>query len=205
MNEEAHNSLRLEIRDMMSEKRYLHTLGVEREMRRMAPIFAPNEVERAALAGLLHDVTKAWKSEEQIAYCLQNGLAVTEEEKAAPQILHAKTAAHYIKQKWSLLVDDGILSAIAKHTTGSVEMTTLDKMLYIADFIEEGRTYDSCLKLREEFWSGAEEAKDKERFLDEMLLRAYTLSLEALVRMKAVISPETVLAKEALAKLLAQE
>ncbi len=198
MNEEMLASLRKDVQGKMSEKRYLHTLGVEAEMRKMAEIYMPSEISVAAAAGLLHDITKAWSSKEQMQYCAENGIPLSEEEKQAPQLLHAKTAAHYIESNMPQFADEALLSAIRKHTTGSPEMSTLDKMLYIADFIEAGREYDSCRKLRQEFWGKIEDAANKERFLNEMLLAAYTLSLEALARMEAVIAPETLLAKEAI-------
>ena len=202
INEEMLSSLKETVRTKMSEKRFLHTLGVEAEMQKMAEIYMPGKVALARAAGLLHDVTKAWSEEQQLAYCAENGIRLSPEEKAAPQILHAKTAAHYVERHMPQFAEKSLLSAILKHTTGSAEMTTLDKMLYIADFIEEGRRYDSCRMLRAEFWGGIAAAPDKARFLNEMLLKAYTLSLEALARINATISPETLLAKAAIEKVL---
>ena len=198
ISEEMLAELRRKVAGHMSGKRYAHTLGVEAEMRKMAEIYMPEEVAVAAAAGLLHDITKGMTPEEQLAYCAQNGITVSDTERAAPQILHAKTAVHYIEKHFPDFADPVILSAIGKHTTGSPRMTLLDTMLYIADFIEKGRQYASCQKLRAEFWGGMETATDKKRFLDEMLLAAYNYSLEALARMDAVVSPETLHAKEAL-------
>ncbi|MBP3436582.1 MAG: bis(5'-nucleosyl)-tetraphosphatase (symmetrical) YqeK [Clostridia bacterium] len=192
------DSLRIDIQKNMGKHRFAHTLGVEREMRRLAEIYMPQKVEKAAAAGLLHDVTKHFSAQEQIAYCRQNGIIISPEEEAAAQILHAKTAAHYIQKRYPSFCDEELVSAVAKHTTGNREMSLLDTMLYIADFMEEGRTYSSCRELRHMFWSGLPQAADKQLFLKQMLLQAYQFSLEALSRCQAVISPETVLARDAL-------
>lgn len=117
--------------------RYDHTIGVMYTAACLAMRYGEN-VERALLAGLLHDCAKCISSEEKIALCKKNHITISEAEKANPGLLHAKLGAHLAKVKYGIL-DEEILHAISVHTTGCPKMTQLDKILYVADYIEAGR------------------------------------------------------------------
>ena len=197
MTERELVALREQIRAQMNEKRYLHTLGVENEMRYLASALAPSLLESAVIAGLLHDVTKAFSLEKQIAYCRENGLTVEEDEELAPALLHAKTGAHFAKTTYPELVSEEIADAIARHTTARPPLSLLSAMLFVADFTEESRTYPDCVALREYLHGKSLTGEDGIAHFKDVLLRALTLSIEELLHDGRPIALQTVLARNA--------
>lgn len=200
------DNLREELREKIDPFRFAHTLGVEKEMRAMAARYMPDKIAQAAAAGLLHDVTKAFSAEEQFSYCAANGLAISEDEAASYRVLHAKTGAHYVKTRYPAFADAEILHAIERHTVAAMDMTTFDIMLYLADFIEEGRTYEDCVALRRLYYDGIERGKEKDTcFLRRIFLKALDLSLQELLKDGRSISLETVRARNRVLAFFAEE
>lgn len=196
ITEEMLDALRMDMRSRLSDSRYQHTLGVEKEMRALAKIYMPCDEKRAAAAGLLHDVTKELSLSEQKALCEKHGLSVSSREESSVALLHAKTGAFYAREIYSELVDDAVFSAIYKHTVAGEDMSLMDKLLYLADFIEEGRCYPLCRATREAFYGGIDSARDKLAFLNEIMILAYDASISALAREGRYIAEETLLAKK---------
>ena len=95
-------------------------------------------VEQAAIAGLLHDCAKNYPTEEKLAKCEKYRLSISDYERQNPELLHAKLGAAVAKDKYKIK-DREILSAITWHTTGCPNMSDLDKIIYIADYIEPAR------------------------------------------------------------------
>lgn len=126
-----------ELKKILSEKRYEHTLGVEYTSACLAMRYGA-DMEKALIAGLLHDCAKQLSREEKIAYCEKYGLTISEYEEKNPELLHAKLGACFAKERYGV-DDEEILSAITWHTTGKPDMSLLDKILYIADFMEANR------------------------------------------------------------------
>ncbi len=133
---------RIEIRDKLKtklpEKRFEHSLGVEYTSGTMAFIHGV-DVENALIAGLLHDCAKYVPNEKKISKLEKRKIPITECEYLNPDLLHAKLSAVYAKEKYGVTQQE-ILSAISCHTTGKPAMTTLEKIIYIADYIEPNRT-----------------------------------------------------------------
>ena len=117
--------------------RYEHTMGVMHTAACLAMRY-DEDVERALIAGLLHDCAKCIPADEKIKMCKKNHIEISAAEKSNPGLLHAKLGAFLAKEKYGI-TDEGILRAITFHTTGCPEMTLLDKIIYIADYIEAGR------------------------------------------------------------------
>ena len=118
-------------------ERYEHTLGVMYTAASMAMRY-DEDVEKALLAGLLHDCAKCISGENKIKLCNKYHLSVSEVEKKNPSLLHAKLGAFLAAKKYHIK-DKDVINAIASHTTGCPNMTLLDKIIYIADYIEPGR------------------------------------------------------------------
>lgn len=97
------------------------------------------DVDKAKLAGLLHDCAKCISHDEKISLCKQNDVLINEAEFKNPGLLHAKAGAIVARDKFHVL-DNEILHSITVHTTGAPDMSTLDKIIYIADYIEPTRT-----------------------------------------------------------------
>ena len=129
--------MRKKLEKKLSPKRFEHSLGVEYTAACMAMCFDA-DIEKAAIAGLLHDCAKYLSSEKKIKVCLENELSISVYEYENPELLHGKIGALYAKKKYEV-EDPEILSAITYHTTGKEDMTTLEKIIYIADFMEANR------------------------------------------------------------------
>ena len=122
-----------------------HVLGTEQEAVRLALRYGA-DVDRARTAALLHDCTKRLEMDEQLALCAQYGIELDELEKKALKLLHAKTGAAVARDRFG--VDDEIYSAIFWHTTGHADMTLLEKVIYLADYIEPTRSFPGVGALR---------------------------------------------------------
>ena len=149
-------SLRSLVVEKMSEKRAIHTLAVEKMAERLGNIYAPDKINLLRAAALLHDLTKEKKLPEQLELCEKYSITVKSDDVCAPKTFHAKTAAAVIKNdsKYAEYADDDVISAVRWHTTGRSGMSICEKIIYLADYIDDSRKFDDCVKLREYFWNG---------------------------------------------------
>ena len=125
------------LRKELDAGRFRHTMGVTYTAACLAMVHGC-ELEKARIAGLLHDCAKCIPNDKKIRMCKKNHIFITPAEEANPSLLHAKLGAFLAAKKYHI-GDRTILNAIACHTTGKPEMTLLDKILYIADYIEPNR------------------------------------------------------------------
>jgi len=150
-------------------KRVPHVMGCEQEAVRLARRWGGDE-GLAAEAGILHDITKRLKTPEQLKLCEQYGIMTDIEERANYKLLHAKTGAALSRELFG--VSDEVYSAIFWHTTGRPGMSLLEKIIYIADYIEPNRDFEGVEELRSLAY------KD----LDEALILGFQMSLKELER-----------------------
>ena len=129
--------MREKLKERLTPKRFEHSLGVEYTAAAMAMCHGL-DIEQAAVVGLLHDCGKNFSAGEKILKCEKYGLPISTYERKNPELLHAKLGAAIAKDKFRVK-DREILSAITWHTTGCPNMSDLDKVIYIADFIEPNR------------------------------------------------------------------
>lgn len=125
------------LRKKQNEKRFRHTIGVQYTSVCLAMCYGA-DLEKASMAGLLHDCAKHISNEELLRRCRKHELAVTEAEEQNPFLLHAKYGAWLAKHKYGI-GDSEILDAITYHTTGRPAMTLLEKIVFTADYIEPSR------------------------------------------------------------------
>lgn len=130
---------------MIRAKRIPHVKGAEQEAVRLARRWGADET-LARRAAILHDCTKYLELDEQIALCEQYGVALDELERRAVKLLHSKTGACIAKYVFG--EPDEVYWAIFQHTTGKANMSLLEKIIYMADFIEPTRTFDGVELLR---------------------------------------------------------
>ena len=164
---------------------HIDMLAVEEEAAEIAKWYLPQNILEIRAASLLHDITKEYKTQEQIALCERYGVPASADEIAAPKILHAKTAALVIPDRFPQFAREDILDAIAKHTTGAREMSLFAKILYLADYTEKTRTFPDCIRLREFFWSAPIASMTEEErlvHLDRALLLSFEMTIADLVR-----------------------
>ena len=131
---------------MVLEKRVRHIRGTEEEAVRLARRWGADET-MARRAGILHDCTKYLSGEEHIAICEQYGVPLDELERTAPKLLHSKTGACMARHVFG--EPDEVYEAIFWHTTAKADMTTLEKILYVADYMEPNRDFDGVEQLRQ--------------------------------------------------------
>lgn len=131
------NEIRKQVKKELNKSRYEHTKGVMYTAGCLAMAHGYS-IERAMLAGLLHDCAKCISNEKAIKLCEENNLPITSAEYESPYLLHAKLGAYFAETRYEIK-DPKILHAIKVHTTGEPDMGILDKIIYIADYIEPGR------------------------------------------------------------------
>ncbi len=127
------------IKSRMSEKRFNHSLEVAKEAKRLAEHYG-EDAEKLYTAGLLHDITKETSPEEQLKYLKESAIILSDIEKSALKLWHAKSGAAYI-ELYLDITDREIIEAIKYHTTAKAGMTNFEKILYVADFTSADRSY----------------------------------------------------------------
>ncbi len=164
-------------------KRMPHVLGTEHEAAVLARRYGA-DVTSARIAALLHDCTKKLSMEEQLALCEQYGIALDELERKNLKLLHAKTGAAIARDLFG--VSDEIYWAIYWHTTGKADMTKLEKVIYLADYIEPSRDFPGVEKLRRAVHAD----------LEHGLLMALEDSIEEMRQRGNPVHPNTVEARD---------
>jgi len=130
---------------MVRAKRIPHIKGTEEEAVRLAKRWGVNETT-ARRAAILHDCTKYLNLEEQLDLCCRYGVELDELEQRAVKLLHSKTGACIAKYVFG--EDEQVYQAIFWHTTGKADMSMLEKVIYLADYIEPTRDFDGVEPLR---------------------------------------------------------
>lgn len=125
------------LRDKLTKTRYTHTIGVMYTAASLA-MAHKTDVQQALIAGLLHDCGKFGHVNDQIAICMEYKIPLESYELEMPALVHAKLGAYLAKHEYKI-EDDAICNAILYHTTGRPNMSLLEKILYIADYIEPWR------------------------------------------------------------------
>ena len=131
------------VKRYLDKDRYDHTIGVMHTAGCLAMRYGA-DLEKALIAGLLHDCAKCVPSAEKIKQYEKNHIEISEAEYQNPRLLHAKLCAFkkkkkYVARKKYGIEDEEILRSIESHTTGRPKMSLLDKIIYIADYMEPGR------------------------------------------------------------------
>ena len=126
-------------------KRMPHVLGTEQEAVRLARRYGADET-KARIAALLHDCTKKLDLDAQLALCKKYGITLDALEQKALKLLHSKTGAAIARSVFG--VEDDVCDAIFYHTTGKPDMTLLEKIIYLADYIEPTRDFPGVEELR---------------------------------------------------------
>lgn len=157
--------LREKVMPYLEPRRVAHVAGCESEAVLLAMHWG-EDPEKAAVAGILHDITKKESAAQQLILCEKYGIILDNAEKRNPQLLHARTGAALAKELFG--IPDEVEGAIRWHTTGKPDMTLLEKILYLADYIEPTRDFEGVEKLRELAFEN----------IDEAMALGLTMSLE---------------------------
>ena len=159
-------------------KRMPHVLGTEREAAYLAEKYGA-DVTSARIAALLHDCTKKLDLSQQLSLCAHYNIPLDEMERGYLKLLHSKTGAAVAKDRFG--VSEEIYEAIYYHTTGKADMTLLEKIIYLADYIEPSRSFPGVEELRRAVHAD----------LDRGLCRALADSIEELQGYGSPVHPNT--------------
>ena len=151
-------------------KRIPHVLGTEQEAVRLVRRYGGDETQ-ARIAALLHDCTKKLDMAQQLALCEKYGIMLDELEQKALKLLHSKTGAAIARDVFG--VEDAVYDAILYHTTGKPDMTRLEKIIYLADYIEPTRDFPGVDELRKTVYED----------MDKGLLMGLTMTIQEMEEM----------------------
>ncbi len=130
----------------LSEKRFNHTMGVAETAQSLAEMWGADS-SLAFLAGLVHDCAKEETYDSTVEKLTQNGYTMNGDETEFPMLLHAPMGEIIAKEKFGIENID-VLNAVKYHTVGRPDMTLLEKIIYVADFIEPARSFKEAEALR---------------------------------------------------------
>ncbi|MBA3925215.1 bis(5'-nucleosyl)-tetraphosphatase (symmetrical) YqeK [Listeria rustica] len=166
------------VKEAMPEKRFIHTLGVEKTALELADHYKVDR-DQVSLAALLHDYAKYADKEAM--------MAVMVEQKMDPKLFtynqelwHAPVGAYFAESKFGV-TDEPVLKAIACHTTGNAAMSTMDKIIYLADYTEPNRSFPGVYKARRLSFDS----------LDKAMLFALSNTITFLITKRQPIFPDT--------------
>ena len=174
------------LQQMISADRYTHSLGVAEAATQVGPVVWC-QCGKARIAGLVHDCGKSESKNILLNRVLEFGIVMDEIEQVETQLLHGPVSAELARREFGI-DDEEVLSAIRYHTTGRVWMSLLEKIVYLADYIEPGRCFTGVDELRELACQD----------LDTALIRAMDLTLTHVMRRGLLIHPRTVKARNCL-------
>ena len=170
----------------LSQGRLEHSLRVADEAVRLARRWGA-DAEKARLAGILHDAARELPQEELRRLVAEHRIAVTEQELQVQELLHAPVGAFLVRHEFGM-DDADVWAAIRYHTTGRAGMSVLEKVIYLADYIEPGRNFP-----------GVDQARRlAEKNLDEAIFWALNQTIDYLAQRGRAAHPFTVEARNAL-------
>lgn len=171
------------LKSMISNERYNHSIGVQQTAVKLAVMYGADTI-KASTAGLIHDCAKGFSDDELIEAADKYGIETNDVTRSQPGLLHGPVGSHVAREVFSI-EDDEILHAIWYHTTGCKNMSLLDKIIYIADYIEPGRDFSGVDELR----------KSAFHSMDEAVLTALNNTIKYVIDKKQLIDMLTVEAR----------
>lgn len=168
------------VKPHLSERRFYHSQCVAACAAELAEKYGA-DVEKARLAGILHDVMKDTEPEEQLKIMERSGIILTEAQRRNTKLWHALSGAAYAESELGVK-DRDILNAIACHTGGKAGMTVLDKVLFVADYISADRDYPGVEELREAAQSS----------LEEVIVQGVTFTMQERMGERMTMEPRSI-------------
>lgn len=177
--EEVKNKLQ----SMLTPKRFAHSLAVRDASVKLAQHYGVDEY-KAAVAGLVHDCAKGLSDEQLLNFAEEFGILIDIIQKSEAGLLHAQVGAELARKEFDVH-DEEILTAIRYHTTGCEDMSMLTKILYLSDYMAEGRNFPEVEDLRRIAFVD----------LDAALLMGMDLTIKHVISKGSLIHPDTVKAR----------
>lgn len=174
-----------DVKEMLSEKRYIHSIGVMERAEELALIYG-EDVQTAKLVGLAHDIAKELSEEEILQYVKENNIEVDEIEREQLYLLHGKIGADMCSKKYGFT--EYMKKAIERHTTGDKEMSKLDKIIFIADKTEKNRKHSDL----------QESIEICNRNLDEGVIYCLEYAVKTNLDKHKLVHPNTIIARNSI-------
>lgn len=179
--------IKKDLKEILSERRYIHSLGVMEMAGKLAKIHN-EDIETTKIAGLLHDIAKEMPKEEMLKYVKENNIETNKIERINTAILHGKIGADIARKRYG--VSKQIQDAIKYHTTTSPEMDTLAKIVYVADKTEMNR--------KSEDYDIEYERKLAKKDLDAVIIYIIDANIKSLIDKNKLIEEESVKTRNSL-------
>ena len=179
--------IKKDLKEILSERRYIHSLGVMEMAGKLAKIYN-EDIETTKIAGLLHDIAKEMPKEEMLKYVKENNIETNKIERINTAILHGKIGADIARKRYG--VSKQIQNAIKYHTTTSPEMDTLAKIVYVADKTEMNR--------KSEDYDIEYERKLAKEDLDAVIIYIIDANIKSLIDKNKLIEEESVKTRNSL-------
>ena len=180
--EDQISQLRERIATYMSEKRFLHTVGVEKMAVQLGEIFMPDRISEIRVAAILHDVSKEIDIDEQL-WLIDSCERIDKKQRCVPQALHSFSAVAVILKDFVEFATNDILDAVMCHTLGDENMSLFSEIIFLSDYIEEGREYYESTYVRTVLFNllaSASDYDEKVRALHEATVLSIDLTLKSL-------------------------
>ena len=169
-----------EVQRHLTEKRFYHSQCVAQEAARLAQRYGA-DVEKARLAGILHDIMKDTPPEQQLKILQDSGILLTKTQRHNRKLWHALAGAAYLQQ--TLQVKDGdIVEAVRCHTSGKKDMSLLEKVLFVADYISADRDYPGVEDMR----------LAADRSLEEAMVEGIRFTVNELMEQRLPVAAESI-------------
>lgn len=168
------------IRNRLSDYRYYHSLCVAESAVHLAKRYGA-DTEKAEVAGILHDVMKESSKSEQLEVIEKAGMTISDLEKSQKKFYHQISGAAFAKAELGI-TDEEILNAIRYHTTGRADMSLMEQIVYLADFISADRDYDDVDIMRKK----TEESKEAG------LIYSTAYTIISVIKKGRILHPDTV-------------
>lgn len=171
------------LKENLKEKRFIHSLDVSKTAVKLAEVYEVDKV-KAKIAGLIHDCAKYMAGQGILDIMRKYGETIDEVVLKNPDLMHG-VAGTYIAKNIMNIDDEDILNAVKYHTTGKVDMTLLEKIIYLADFIEPNRNFNGVDDIRKEAFVD----------LDKALIMCFDSTIKFVILKKGLLHINTIEAR----------
>lgn len=199
-SEKIISELEGKIKDKLSRHRYVHTVGVKCAAIKIAEYCYLGDVSEIAAAALLHDISKEYSVAEQFEMMRKSEIEFSDTDFMSEPVFHSFTAPTVISKEFSDFATDNILSSTFSHTTGSPDMSLFDEIIFVADYIEDGRCYDACIAVRNTLYDAFSSSHDREEcimYLHNATINILENTIVHLIKNKQVLNERTVATRNA--------
>lgn len=188
------------IKCKISNYRYIHTLGVKNAAVKIAEYCYSGDVSEIIAASMLHDISKEYSEAEQLDMMEKSEINFTDTDRMSSQVFHSFTAPYVVKKDFPDFATANVLSSVFNHTTGAADMSLFDEIIFLADYVEDGRQHKSCIAVRDALYNCFSSARDREEcimHLHSATIMALENTIIGIIKNKNVLNERTVATRNA--------